>query len=203
MQFIYFGQPEHFSIFIDDITICDFCKLETTCFDGSSFIGEDVVKAICPDCLSAGKLSEKKMATCNGDIGQLKKQLKKINKELSAKEIDDIANQKTAQLEHTTPPLISWQDWEWPCADADYCTFIGFGSVSLYERLAGKKDPVTFFSKSIYYNLKDDEEGEILWEDFMPANEIKNYEESTQHATLFYVFKSLRSNKIITIWDSD
>jgi hypothetical protein len=37
----------------------------------------------------------------------------------------------------------------------------------------------------------------------MPDKEISNYGESSQYSTLFYVFKSLHSERIVTIWDAE
>ncbi|MFT3910788.1 MAG: CbrC family protein [Ferruginibacter sp.] len=203
MQFKYFEQPELFSSYIDETSDCDFCNSNTKCFDASTFIGEDSIKAICGDCLAGGKLHDKDISTCNGDITTLKQQLKKLNAELSSQQIDQLAIEKTNELEKTTPPLISWQDWDWPAAGGDYCIFIGYGSVPLYTKLAGKADPMKFFARSLYEKLDDPDEAEMLWDESMPEKEIKNYEESSECSTLFYVFKSLHTNKIVTIWDED
>ncbi len=203
MQFKYFDRPDLFGNFTDIPVTCNFCNEQTICFDGSVFFGENEVKAICPACLAAGRLAEKKITTCNADSGQLKRQLKKINRDLLPLEIDKIILQKTNELEYTTPAITSWQDWDWPCAEGDYCRFMGYGSIPMYKKLAGKKDPVQFFIKSIYYNQKDEDDAETLWEKSMPEKEINNHSESNQYGTLFYVFKSLHSNKIITVWDSE
>ena len=203
MQFKFFEQPELFSIYIPEPIDCDLCKKNTKCFDASSFFGEEEIKSICPECLVSGKLNEININTCNGDISELKQHLKKANTALSDQEIDKIALEKTNELEKTTPPLITWQDWDWPAAEGDYCKFIGYGSVPLYIKLAGKSDPMKFFCKSLYEKLEDPEEAEVLWDESVPGEEIKNYEDSSQYSTLFYVFKSLHTKKVITIWDED
>ncbi|MEO8769630.1 MAG: CbrC family protein [Ferruginibacter sp.] len=203
MQFKYFKQPELFSSFINEPVACNICKEETKCFDASTFIGIEEMEAICPTCLSAGKLNEKDITTCSGDIGELKIQLKALNKNDTDAEIDKTALGKTNELEKTTPPLITWQDWDWTCAEGDYCQFIGYGSVSLYKKLAAVDDPKKMFEASIYYNLLEDSDAETLWEKDLPRKTIKNLEDSKAYSTQFYVFQSIHSDKIITIWDCD
>lgn len=183
----------------ENLTQCSFCKESKPCFDTSFFLYTEEVKSICKDCLMNGKLMGLDGTTCSGDIVELKKQLKKLNPNYSEKEIDRIADQKTKELEKTTPQLITWQDWDWPCADGDYCKFIGYGSKALYNELS-KNNGKTLFLNSLYKHLKGSDT-EYLWDEIMIEDEIKNYEDSSRYATLFYVFKSLNSENIVTIWD--
>jgi hypothetical protein len=55
----------------------------------------------------------------------------------------------------------------------------------------------------MYYDLVEGSDVEYLWNECMPVKEIKNYNDSSNYGTLFYVFKSLNSDKITTIWDCD
>jgi len=203
MQFKYFDNPKLFSGFIEDEAVCDICNSTTKCFDAAAFFGFDEINAICPGCLVSGKLNDKEIYTVSGDIEELKRQLKILHVAFTDQEIETIALEKTKELEKITPPVISWQDWDWPCADGDYCRFIGYGSKQLYETLAYGSDAKRLFSTSFYYDLKDVSDVESLWAEALPGNEIKNYEESREYGTLFYVFKSLNSDKVITIWDCD
>ena len=52
---------------------------------------------------------------------------------------------------------------------------------------------------SLYY--EEDKENELLILQ-IPKTEIRNYDDSNKYNTLFYVFKSLKSDKIVTLWDS-
>jgi hypothetical protein len=98
--------------------------------------------------------------------------------------------------------LVTWQDWAWPCADGDYCTFIGYGSKALYNRLSKDNDGQWLFQLSLYYTLKNEEDADELWEEYMPDKAIKDYEASAEFDVLFYVFKSLTTDTIITIRDA-
>jgi uncharacterized protein CbrC (UPF0167 family) len=202
MKFRYFEHPEKFTGYLDKKTTCDTCGATKQCFDGSLFYGEETISAICPECLKNDKLKDRSIFTCEGDREELTRQLAKLHPELSNSEIKEIAQTKTIELEKTTPHLISWQDWAWPCADGDYCTFIGYGSKTLYNRLAKDKDGQWLFQLSLYYTVKNEEDADELWEEYMPDKAIKNYEASAEFDVLFYVFKSLTTDTIITLWDA-
>lgn len=152
------------------------------------------------DRLAGGLLIHKNAFTCDGDIEELKQQITRLNPGLTNDEIQNIANQKTIELVTTTPHLVTWQDWQWPCADGDYCRFIGYGSKPYYKELA-KQIPVEEFFKDSFYDIES--YIDYLWKDVVPDKEIKNYNDSNLYGALFYVFKSLNSDKIITIWDSN
>ncbi|WP_066836706.1 CbrC family protein [Rufibacter ruber] len=200
MTFKYFDRPDKFTSLKEEETICDFCKQEKICFSGESFRGSADFNSICPECLKAGKLLGSDSYSCNGDIKELKRQIKALQPSLSDQEVEQLAQEKTEELERTTPHLVTWQDWFWPCADGDYCQFIGFGSKPLYKQLAKEKMEKDFFMDSIYYDLRDSDL-DYLWEDVLPEKEIKDYEASNDYGALFYVFKSLESDKVVTIWD--
>jgi uncharacterized protein CbrC (UPF0167 family) len=201
-EFKYFDRPEHFSVFLQEETSCDLCHQTKRCFDGSAFFGEESIQAICPDCLASGKLERLDVFTCEGDMAELLLQLHARHPDLSKLVIEKMARGKTAELEKTTPKLISWQDWPWPCADGDYCTFIGFGSKGLFNSLAEGNDGSWLFQESLYHSVKDNSDGDELWEEAMPVKEIKDFDASQECATLFYVFKSLHSGQLVTIWDA-
>lgn len=200
MTFKYFDKPELFVGLRETKTICDTCGQEKVCFDAEAFYGTDDLTSICPDCLASGQLIHKNAFTCDGDIEELKQQIKRLNPDLTNDEIQNIADQKTIELVTTTPHLVTWQDWQWPCADGDYCRFIGYGSKPFYKELA-KQIPVEEFFKDSFYDIES--YIDYLWKDVVPDKEIKNYNDSNMYGALFYVFKSLNSDKIITIWDSN
>ena len=201
MNFTYFENPELYTGLQEHIATCHFCKEEKACFDAESFYGEDKINAICPGCLAAGRLLEIDSFTCNGDIDGLRRQLKEIHPDMSSTEIEPLILGKTSLLERTTPPLITWQDWEWPCADGDYCRFIGFGSRPLYERLATSTTGEELFKRSFSAGLEDDVDTDDLWESVLPEEEILDFQATSEMDTLFYVFQSLTTDIIVTIMD--
>lgn len=201
MKFKYFENPEIFSVISDENVCCNICNKDKICFKADLFYGEDEIEFICPECLQSGALKSKNITTCEGDIFELKRQIKNKNQNLSDEEIHELALLKTEELETTTPELITWQDWSWPCSEGDYCKFIGYGSKDLYQSLSNSESAEQFFSDSIYFSQKEETDCDYLWEEVLPQKAIKNYQESLDYDTLFYVFKSLHSEKIVTIWD--
>ena len=109
---------------------------------------------------------------------------------------------KDIDLMQKTPVLITWQEWDWPCADGDYCQLIGYGSKPLYESLSKDQDPKAFFTNSFYGDLVDSNT-EYLWDEVLSPKQIKSYSDSEDYGTLFYVFKSQTTDTILTIWDCD
>lgn len=200
MKFKYFEYPELFVGFRDTEVTCDICRQRKMCFNAESFYGTLKLSSICAECLGSGKLNELDSFTCDGDIQKLMGQLRKLNPSFTDEEIKQSAKQKSFELEKTTPHLITWQDWSWPSAEGDYCKFIGYGSKPFYNHLAKNLSVIEFFKNSFYDPESYHDE---LWTDAVPDISIKHYDDSNQYSTLFYVFKSLHSDRIITIWDCD
>lgn len=200
VQFKYFNRPDLYTGFLEEEVACGICGNKTTCFDASLFYGEEKLKAICPDCLANGKLYDRDISTCDGDQEELKKQLKVSLPALSDADILQLVDQKTNELEKTTPSLITWQDFNWPCLDGDYCRFIGYGSKALYHKLAGTNGE-SLFADSIW-NAEEMPDAVELWVE-LPDEAIRDYRESNRYSVLFYVFQSLYSERIITLWDCD
>jgi hypothetical protein len=202
MTFKYFDRPEIITGLRENVTTCDLCDEDKLCFDAELFYGSEEISSICPECLANGELNDLDIFTCEGDIKELERQLKELNPSFSDAQVDELSEQKTTELEKTTPKVISWQDWSWPCSDGDYCKFIGYGSRPFYNRLSPSSNGRELFENSFYYRIKDASDG-TLWDSLLAEDEINNYEESSEYGTLFYVFKSLNSDKVVTIWDCD
>ena len=126
MTFTYLDQPALFVGVSDENPRCDLCHQQKPFFDAAGFFGEDKFAFICPDCLSNGRLYERDRYTCQGDVAELKRQLKALHPALSKAALDDV-----------------------------------------------------------------------------PQKRIQDYADSSNYSTLFYVFKRLHSDQIITLWDSD
>ncbi|MBD2704153.1 CbrC family protein [Spirosoma sp. BT702] len=202
MDFKYFANPELYVGFLADKVACTGCDIVKECFDATGFYGQEKIDAICTDCLGNGKLIGRSISTCEGDATRLKQQLRQLNPSLSWPDIANVVKLKTDELEKTTPQLVTWQDWLWPCSDGDYCRFIGYGSQVLYKKIAHDGRGKRLFIQSLTMD-SDDVDADELWDEYLPEKEIKDYQDSSDHSTLFYVFKSLHSDEIKTIWDTE
>ena len=203
MKFRYFESPEKYGAFLEGHMPCAICRVEKKCFDAGIFFGEDAIKAICPDCLAGGGLMDLDIYTCNGDAGGLYQQLQVSSPTATEEELNAMVQEKTTGLQKTTPALVTWQDWDWPCSDGDYCVFLAYGSKALYDQLAKDQKGETLFAGSIYYTQQEDGDAGELWTEEMPDKPINNNEEAGEAGILFYVFKSLHNDTIITTWDRD
>ncbi len=200
MTFKYFEKPLIYAAMTDGPCTCSICREKEQCFDARTFIPSGALEAVCGTCLAAGRLKEYKISTCTGDSEELKRQLN-AHQALKAEQADSLCNEKTAGLESTTPAIKRFKPWLWPSADADYCKFLGYGSVPLYKRLAlttGER----LFKDTIYYNQVENSDSDYLWDAEMPLTEINSIEDLYGYDVQFYVFKSINSGKIVSIWDS-
>jgi hypothetical protein len=68
--------------------------------------------------------------------------------------------------------------------------------------LAKNGDRKNLFQSSLHPDLQEyytDEQ----WLEMLPDKLIADYDQSTNYGTLFYVFQSLTTNKIVIWWDCD
>lgn len=201
MDFKYFLHPEKFANWLVAPTRCDFCEAEKQCLDGKDFLGSEAISAICGDCLKAGKLLEQDTFACEGDIEALQRQLQERKPEKSEKAVLQKAGEITDALERTTPPVFSHQKWFWPCTVSDYCAFLGYGSKSLYNRLAPEGDGLDFFLNTLYYTVEDLSDVDELWDEYLPDLPITTLAAAKALDTLFYVFVSQKKDAVVTVWD--
>ncbi len=203
MAFTFFENPEKFSPAHEGIVKCDTCGKDKVCFDASLYYGTEKIFAICPDCLAGGQLVSRNIFTCEGDRVGLTQQLKSLHPTRTEAEISKMVEEKTTVLEKTTPYLLTWQDGVWPCADGDYCVFIGYGSRPLYKALADGASGEGLFLRSLGRGEDEDDETDFFWEDAMPDEAVEDHDASMAYGILFYVFRSLHSARIITLWDRE
>lgn len=203
MTYTYFDKAGKYSPHSQEAVTCDLCGLEKVCFEAALYYGTEQIEYICPECLAGGKLAGRDIFTCEGDIEELRHQLRTLHPEWSDEQIESVATEKTFALEKTTPHLVSWQDWPWPCADGDYCRFIGYGSKKMYASMAPGTDGMELFKNSIYHTVADDADVGAFWDDLLPEENIADYDESADLPVLFYVFRSIHTDRIVTIWDSN
>ncbi|MEO6039570.1 MAG: CbrC family protein [Saprospiraceae bacterium] len=201
MVFPYFAQPDRFAAFLDGETACACCRQSKRCLDAAIFYGAETIDAICPDCLAGGRLKERDIFTCAGDVEALSRQIQDLHPGWSAAAVEKAVAEKTEILEKTTPPVVNWQDWPWPCADGDYGTFIGFGSKPLYNRLAKDMNGFALFQDSRYESDEEKPDGNELWTESLPDSEIGDLAASLAFATLFYVFENRSTGRLVTVWD--
>ncbi|MBI1223849.1 MAG: hypothetical protein GC192_01315 [Bacteroidetes bacterium] len=201
MQFKYFLYPDAFAIWHDNPIACDFCQIDKKCFDGNAFKGEDKFTAICPECLTENKLQDMDAYACEGDIVLLQQQLQSRKPEKSEKAVMQKAGEITDALERCTPPIFTHQNWYWPCDGSDYCSFLGYGSKPLYIQLANDGDGEDLLLNSLYHTVENYTDVDEIWEHILPKAAITSLAAAKLFNTLFYVFVSQKTGRVVTLWD--
>ena len=76
-----------------------------------------------------------------------------MGERLDKRQIQVLVRERTLELEHRTPHLVTWQDFGWPAHCGDYCQFVEeVGRPELVE-LAQHEDPMKWLGRH------------ALWED--------------------------------------
>ena len=166
------------------------------------FMGWILIDWICLDCLANGELRKLDIFTCEGDVEALHEQLTALHPTASAEQIEAWAQEKTEELERTTPHLVTYQDWPWPAADGDYCQFVAYGSKAFFNGRAADGDGKILFLDFLQ-NADEVEDVEELWAEDLPDKAINTYSETGSYPALFYVFQSLHSSRLLTVWDME
>ena len=177
---------------------CKLCKTTNVCYDG-----------ICKNCLDNQEQlkqtpEEFKSLYSVARPEEIRKQLKEINPNWDIEKIEQISKQRDNEIEYGTPSLNGYQGFQWPCLDGDYCQFIAFGCKPFYNSLSKTKNGKEVFDQSLHYEIREDyisDNWKEYWEEYVPDEMIESSDEA-DYATLFFVFKSLHSDKIITYIDS-
>ncbi|MBK8565392.1 MAG: hypothetical protein IPN76_19110 [Saprospiraceae bacterium] len=192
MQFKYFQQPERFAQWLAAPANAPL-RSRKTCLDGTAFLGTDRFNAICPECLLSAKLLAQDSYTCEGDIEALKHQLQLRKPEKSTKAVSNKAGEITDLLERTTPPIFKHQNWYWPCAGGDYCSFWAMAPRAFSSSLASDGDGEGF-QELPYHTVEDLSDVDELWEEAMPDEPIATLVAAKAMDTLFYVFRPQRGS---------
>ena len=200
MEFKYFKYPKKFGVYISGKNNCSICNWKGKCMDATPFYGEEMLDAICPKCLKEGKLQGRNIFTNDGDTETLLDQLVELYPDATNEEIVAMARTRTDELETQTPTILSWQDWKFPCADGDYCEFIGFASQQSLNELAPNGNGQAFLQSIFYKNFKVVENFDNLWGN-IPVQPIENLDQANRDI-LVYLFKSVVTDTYIATWDT-
>ena len=193
VSYKYFLQPHNFSTYTGEPHLCDLCGTEQAGYKGP-FYGLKQIEFVCEDCLVDGRLAEFNAFTNEGNIGELRKQIKEIHPEFSETDLEEIVKDRDFELLHRTPHVVSWQDFFWPVHCGDYCCFL---------KEAGKLDLIPIAPDGKYhllFNDIDDEGFRYFWEGIRQDSPKDN---STAYSIGVYLFQCLHCQKYIVLNDSD
>jgi uncharacterized protein CbrC (UPF0167 family) len=196
--FRYFERPHQFSTYTAEPRTCDICGRVGPGYVGP-FYGLVRLAFVCEECLSAGRLAAYDTTANRGDRAALDQWLRQRAQALSAEERRTLVRERTAELEHRTPHLTTWQDFFWPAHCGDYCTFIKEVGQPELSALAPDGDGVTFLA-SHARDVADLEHAREVWSGVRPDAP----EDGTVAYSLgVYLFQCLVCQEYVVLWDCD
>ncbi len=105
------------------------------------YSGEAECVFLCEPCLVAGKLGHYGLTTNAGDVAALRNQLRHLPEIVRERLVRD----RSDELKHRTPRLVTWQDLTWPACCGNYTPFEGEVGREEFARLAAAGDPWSWF----------------------------------------------------------
>src|SRR5690242_18560133 len=106
-SFKYFRNPHDFSTYTAEPQTCEVCQQVQAGYSGPFYSAEDI-EFVCEECLATGRLAQVDATTNEGDIKALRKQIKDLQPQLTKKQLEELVEQGTAELEQRTPHLTTW-----------------------------------------------------------------------------------------------
>jgi uncharacterized protein CbrC (UPF0167 family) len=199
MDYRYFQDPHSFSTYTDEKQLCVLCNQEGPGYKGP-FYGRQRIAFVCEDCLLAGKRATVEGFTNTWAAATLREQLEILRPELDETEVKRLVEERSAELKHRTPHLVTWQDFTWPVHCGDYCRFIKeLGKPDLNE-LAPDGDGQEFFRQHLPEDQRAVTDVPSVWDAIRPDSPNDN---ATPYSVGVYLFQCLECKEHMIFWDCD
>lgn len=196
--FRYFEHPHAFSTYRTVPAQCNVCGQSRPGYAGP-FYGLRDVEFVCEDCLTNGRLQDLDISTNQGDMGALRLQLRERLPHLSDAEREQIAREHTAEVEHRTPHLVTWQDFFWPAHCGDYCRFIKEVGKPELSQLSPDGNGPEFFAAHAR-DISDLAHALEVWDTIRPDVPSNG---ATAYSVGVYLFRCLTCEEPVLLWDCD
>ena len=193
--FKYVADASSCSVPLDDETPCDLCGRVVDPRWGS-FVGEPSLDAVCAWCVAKG-IPDGAAQRRDGDQGTLRAQLQEKQPQASAKAIQRDVDAKLDELARRTPPVLSWQDWDWPACCGDFTRFLrhaGQREIDALARDRGGGSGEALFRASL---VDADQYDPELWH-HLPSEPVTV---NSNWKVQAYVFECLTCRRLLVQWD--
>lgn len=198
MRYRYFYKPHAFSTYTTEKNHCTLCGEMHSGYKGP-FYGEADVAFVCEECLAAGKLRDLGASANEGDVGSLREQLRILFPDYNETQIRALERQRTEELEHRTPYLLTWQDFSWPAHCGDYCCFIKEVGLQDLDTLASDGDGRRFFEDHLHGDHRRGTELDNWWPGIRPDSPEDN---SVAYNVGVYLFQCTHCARYVILWDA-
>jgi uncharacterized protein CbrC (UPF0167 family) len=194
--FRYFAEPHAFSTYTIEPAVCASCQRQLPGYRGP-FYGLGEFSFVCEECLASGALLKFGQSTNEGDVIALRQQLATLRRDLPESERDRLLKERTDELAHRTPHLVTWQDWDWPAHCGDYCRFLKEAGKLDLERIAAPGDAKSFLAR----NLRDGHETDLdyLWQCIRPDSPKDG---RVAYDVGLWLFQCLTCAEYVLVWDA-
>jgi uncharacterized protein CbrC (UPF0167 family) len=203
INYRYFRLPHQFSNFLIEPHRCDICGLVRGAYDmtlNGESEAKDGIRYICDECLSGGKLVERK-AWANEASGKLLRDaLAGLHTDRSSNEIEALARERTVEVEQRTPAPMTWQDFFWPAHCGDYCRYEREVGKPNLLALAGDRDVISFIEECLQEDDRANTDTQYLWESLRPDSP-KGIEPAYDIGV--YLFQCLTCDRYLLLWDAN
>ena len=197
--FRYFRYPHRFSTYTDEEQHCDLCQQVRPGYR-RPFYGRQRLEFVCEECLKGGALAGIKTRTNEGDVASLREQLEGMHPDFTQEQVRDMVQQRTAELEHRTPHLVTWQSFRWPAHCGDYCCFVKEAGKADLNELAPDGDGQRFFGEHLRERDKSITNVPDVWTAIRPGSPKDN---ATAYSVGVYLFQCLDCQEYVILWDCD
>lgn len=197
-RFRYFRAAHQFSTYQETPQRCDMCGREGMGYAGP-FYGIRNIEFVCEDCLLTGRLQEYNITTNEGDMAALRQQLHALHPHLSDAERERLAHERTIELEHRTPHLVTWQDFFWPAHCGDYCRFVKEVGKPELTQLSPDGDGEAFLAAHAH-DITDNTQAHAVWESIRPDIPTDGH---AAYSVGVYLFRCLNCGEHVLLWDAE
>lgn len=199
MDYRYFQDPHNYSTYTNENQLCGLCNKLEPGYKGP-FYGLHHVEFVCEECLFSGKLSDVEGTTNSWSDFSVREQLEELHPELNETQINNLVEERSAEIKYRTPHLVTWQDFTWPVHCGDYCRFIKEAGKADLNNLAKDGDGQVYFSQHLPEYQKKITHVTSVWKAIRPDSPINN---STSFSVGVYLFQCLECREYVIYWDCD